>query len=374
VVRPIEIAVDVTPLVGAMTGVATFTNGAVRALASRDDVRLTAYGMTLRGRRELAGVVPTGVQVVDRPMPAGLLTRMWSSLDLPPGDWWTGPVDVVHGTNFVVPPMRRAAEVVMVHDLTAVRFPELCSPTSLRYPRLVQRAVARGAWVHTPSAAVADEVMDAFEVSPDRVRSIHSGLDEAAPGEAALGQAIAGSDSYILALGTVEPRKGLGALVRAFDRLAATRPELRLVVAGPDGWGTHDFKAAVAMSRNGDRVVRTGWIEVGTRRDLLAGARLLAVPSVYEGFGYPPLEAMAMGTPVVATAVGSLPEVLGDAAVLVPGGDIDALTEGIAAVLDDENTAANLVERGRARAATFRWDRCAQGLLELYRSAADARG
>lgn len=365
---------DVTPLVGPGTGVATFTRGAVRALAGRDDVRLTGYGMTVRGRGELADAVPPGVRVAERPMPAGLLTRLWSSFDAPKGEWWTGPVDVVHGTNFVVPPMRGAAAVVTVYDLTAVRFPELCAPASLRYPDLVRRAVSRGAWVHTLARAIADEAVDALGVPPERVRVVPSGLDPQPAGDAAAGRAMAGGDRYVLALGTVEPRKGLPALVRAFDRLAATRPGLALVVVGPDGWGAGAFTSAVAMARHGDRIRRIGWVDAGERGDLLAGASLLAVPSIYEGFGYPPLEAMAAGVPVVATSVGSLPEVLGDAALLVPGGDIDALTEALARVLDDEATARDLATRGRAQAAAFDWDRCAGGLVELYRAAASGQG
>jgi glycosyltransferase involved in cell wall biosynthesis len=369
-----RIAVDATPLIGAGTGVATFTRGAVRALAGRDDVDLTAYGLTLRGRDELRAVVPPGVRVVDRPMPAGALGRLWSATDLAPAEWWTGPVDVVHGTNFVVPPTRRAAAVVTVYDLTAVRFPELCAPASLRYPALVRRAVARGAWVHTLASAIADEVVELLGAPAERVRVVASGLDPWVAGDAARGRQAAGADRYVLALGTVEPRKGLPDLVRAFDRLAASRPDVRLVVAGPDGWGTQAFAAAAGLARHGDRIRRVGWVDDATRRDLVTGAAVLAVPSVYEGFGYPPLEAMAAGTPVVATAVGSLPGVLGDAARFVAGGDVAALADALADVLDDPAVAADLARRGPAHAATFSWEDCAAGLVDLYRDALAARG
>ncbi len=375
--RPIDVAVDATPLIGVGTGVATFTRGALQALAGRNDVRVTGYAMSVRGRDQLAAVVPSGVTTRSRPMPAGLLTKLWSSADRPPGEWWTGRVDVVHGMNFVVPPMGRAAEVVTVYDLTSVRFPELCAPASLRYPALIRRAVRRGAWVHTLAAAIAEEVIDLLDVPPERVRVVPSGLDPVAEndrGDAAAGRAIAGADLYVLALGTIEPRKGLPTLVRAFDRLAGTRPNLHLVVVGPDGWGTRAFGAAVGMARHPDRIRRLGWVDASARRHLLAGARLLAVPSIYEGFGYPPLEAMAAGRPVVATAVGSLPEVLGEAARLVPGGDIDAFTDAMAEVVDDDGIAAELGGRGPARAATFRWDACAEGLVELYRAARAAQG
>lgn len=369
-----RIAVDATPLIGAGTGVATFTRGALEALAARPDVELSAFGLTLRGRDQLAAVVPAGVRVVARPMPAGLLGRLWARTDLAPAEWFTGPVDVVHGTNFVVPPTRAAGAVVSVYDLTALRFPELCAPASLRYPDLVRRAVARGAWVHTLAHAIAEEVVDRLAVPAERVRVVSSGLDVGAVGDAAAGRRRAGAERYVLALGTVEPRKGLPDLVRAFDRLAAARPDLHLVVAGPDGWGADDLAAAIAQARHGDRVRRLGWVDATTRSDLLAGARVLAVPSVYEGFGYPPLEAMAAGTPVVATAVGSLPEVLGTAARLVPGGDLEALIGALASVIDDEAVARRLAAAGRGHAATFSWDACAAGLVELYGDVMAGRG
>jgi glycosyltransferase involved in cell wall biosynthesis len=305
-------------------------------------------------------------------MPAGVLGRLWSAKDWPPGEWWTGDVDVVHGTNFVVPPTKRAAAVVSVYDLTAVRFPQLCAPASLRYPELVRRAVRGGAWVHTLASSIAAEVVDLLDVPPERVRVVPSGLDAAPAGDAATGRVVAGADRYVLALGTVEPRKGLPDLVRAFDRLAGERRDLHLVVVGPDGWGAAAFGAAVAMARHGDRVRRLSWVDVAARSDLLAGARVLAVPSVYEGFGYPPLEAMAAGTPVVATSVGSLPEVLGDAARFVDAGDVDALTAALADVVDDDAVAADLAARGPAQAATYTWERCADGLVELYRDASRA--
>ncbi|MDQ3106439.1 MAG: glycosyltransferase, partial [Actinomycetota bacterium] len=233
-----RIALDATPLVGAGTGVSTFTRGALRALAGRDDVEVSTYGLTMRGRAALTTEVPPGVTVASRPMPAAVLARVWSATDLAPAEWWTGEVDVVHGTNFVAPPTKRAAAVVTVYDLTAVRYPHLCAPASLRYPNLIRRAIRRGAWVHTLATAIADEVVELLGAPPERVRVVRSGLDvvgNEAAGDAAAGRGVAGADRYVLALGTVEPRKGLPDLVRAFDRLAADRPGLHLVVAGPDG-------------------------------------------------------------------------------------------------------------------------------------------
>ncbi|HEX2851346.1 MAG TPA: glycosyltransferase family 1 protein [Acidimicrobiales bacterium] len=368
-----RIALDATPLLGPVTGVGAFTRGALRALAARDDVDVVTYALSWRGRRRLPDMVPPGVSVTTRPMPAGMLLRAWERAPLPPAEAFVGRVDVVHGTNYVVPPARRAATVVSVYDLTAVRFPELCAPSSLRYPGLVRAAVARGALVHTMSASIAHEVVDLLAVPRERVHVVASGVDVGANGDAAKGRALAGSDRYVLSLGTVEPRKALPDLVSAFDAIATMRPDVDLVIAGPDGWGVDELEAAIRNARHGDRVRRLGWVGDHDRADLLAGAALLAVPSRYEGFGYPPLEAMAAGTPVVSTRAGSLAEVVDGGGLLVDAGDVDGLAQAIEAVLGDPALAASLVERGRAQVARFRWDDGATGLVALYEAAIEGR-
>jgi glycosyltransferase involved in cell wall biosynthesis len=359
------VAIDTTPLLGARTGVGTFVRGAATALTERSEVSLVGYGLSRRRR-------PPDVSGVDagRMFPAGVALRAWTSgVAWPNAPWLArGPVDLVHGTNFVVPPGAGAARVVTVHDLTAVTFPELCTPTSLRYPALIRRAVAEGAWVHTPSAFVAAQVCSLLGVSADRVRPVAHGVD-AGRGDPLAGRRLAGADRYVLSLGTVEPRKDLPLLVRAWDGLASTHPDVHLVIAGPDGWGTEALAAAVSSADNADRVVRIGWVDSEARTGLLAGAAAFAFPSVYEGFGLPPLEAMAAGVPVVACAAGAVPEVVGDAAIVVPVGDEEALAEALVAVLDGPDVAAGLVAAGHRRAAEFTWARCAEGLISLYREA-----
>jgi glycosyltransferase involved in cell wall biosynthesis len=368
--RRLAVAVDATPLLGVRTGVGAFVAGALGALAASGDLDLVGYGLTWAGRRDLAGTLPPGVRACRWPMAAAPLMRIWRRFDGPVAEWWTGHVDVVHGTNFVVPPTRSAAQVVTVHDLTTVRFPELCSQAALAYPDLVRRALARGATVHTHTTAMAAEVMEAFGVGPDRVRAVPSGVDQPRLDH---GPAPAVTPPYVLALGTVEPRKDLPTLVRAFDAVADSHPDLRLVIAGPRGWGEQTLTEVVAASQYRTRIERLGWVTDGQRADLLRGASLLAYPSLYEGFGLPPLEAMAERVPVVAMAAASVAEVVGDAAALVPVGDIDALAAALIHVLDDHAERDRLIEAGTRRVALFTWERCASGLADLYRDAAATR-
>jgi glycosyltransferase involved in cell wall biosynthesis len=366
-----RVAFDATALLGARTGVGVVTAEVLTRLAAEPGVDVVAYAATWRGRGDVPTVTPPGVQVVHRPMAARPLRMAWSHSELPPIEWWTGPVDVVHGPNYVVPPTRGAASLVSVHDLTFVHHPEMCTRDTLGYPSLIRRAIRRGAYLHTGSHHVAAEIRAEFGVAADRVKVVPYGVDPLpAPTpstDAAAGRALAGGSDYVLAVGTVEPRKDLPSLVRAFDELAADRPELRLVIAGPDGWGRQALDAAVAASSHRARVTRLGWVDDAARIALLRGARVYAYPSVYEGFGLPPLEAMAAGTPVVTTSAGSLPEVVGDAALVVAPRDVTALADALARVLDDTSLATRLREAGTQRCRAFTWDATAAGLVAVYR-------
>lgn len=365
----LRVAFDATPLLGARTGVGVMTARVLNELAQRDDIAITAYATTWRGRGALPGLVPRGVRSVTRAMPARPLHAAWQHRSVPPIEWFTGAIDVVHGVNFVVPPARHAACIATVHDLTAIHHPEMCTPHTRRYPAFIRAALRRGAWIHTVSNYVRDEIIDVFRADPDRVVTVPNGVDPIPDADGAVGRDVAGGDRYVLALGTIEPRKDYPALIRAFDMVAESDRDLRLVIAGPDGWGTDAFTAAVSETRHRDRVVRLGLTDEIGRAQLLRGATALAFPSVYEGFGLPPLEAMSVGLPVLATGGGAVREVVGDAALVVPVRDPEALATGLARIVSDDALRADLSRRGVMRAAQFRWDITARGLVALYRHA-----
>ncbi|HUE60169.1 MAG TPA: glycosyltransferase family 1 protein [Acidimicrobiales bacterium] len=366
----LTVAVDATPLVGDRTGIGKAVSGLIRELASRPDLSLIGYGLTMRGWRNVRGALPPGARPSRGPMPAGPLLDVWGRSDLAPVEWWTGSVDVVHGTNYVVPPAKHASRLVSVWDLTAVHYPQLCTPTSRKYPGLIGRAVREGAWVHTGASSVAAEIVDHFGADPSRVRVIAPGIEPASDGSPGVPPRPSGPP-YILGLGTTEPRKDFPNLVAAFDRIASRHPDLELRIAGPEGWGESQVRSAVDASPHAGRIKRLGWI--ADTRGLIAGAAVFAFPSIYEGFGYPPLEAMSLGVPVVATSAGAVPEIAGDAALLVKPGDPDALAGALSCVLDNGDVRAQLVEKGKARAARFSWDAAASAMQDLYAEIAGKR-
>lgn len=358
---PLRVGIDVTPLSGPRTGIGRYVTHLVAELARRPDVEVIGTAWTLRSRRGID--LPPGARLARRPVPARLLHSAWLRGGLPRGEWLTGRVDLLHGTNYVLPPTR-VPGVLTVHDLSYVRYPELVASASLAYGELVPRALRRGATVLTDSQAVADEVAEHYRLPTDRISVTPLGVDPvwSEPPPPRLPQL---PSEYVLALGTIEPRKGLDVLLAAYHQLSAERADLPpLVLVGASGWG----EALGAAHLNPSQVIRPGYLTDEQVRAAVAHATLLAFPSRYEGFGLPPLEALAAGTPVVASDLPVTREVLGSHATYAPVDDPAALAGAIAATLDHPPGAAER-EAARAHAAGFTWSRCAKLTVEAYRRA-----
>jgi glycosyltransferase involved in cell wall biosynthesis len=367
----VRVAIDATPLLEPPTGIGRVTRSTIEALVAHTDLEVACYSVTWRGRGRLPDACPPGATAHARPFPARLAHRLWARVGVPWAELLAGPADVVHGMNYVAPPARRASTVVSVHDLTFLHHPEWCTETVLRFPLLIQRAIDRGAFVHTGAEAIATEIRDAFDVDHHRVVAVHHGLDRDLGGSNGAGGVAAIAGTYILALGTIEPRKDYPTLVRAFDLLAADEPELRLVVAGGEGWGNDEYHHVLSAARARDRIVSLGYVDESMRRNLLHHAALLAYPSAYEGFGLPPLEAMQVGVPVVTTDAGALPEIVGEAAEMAGVGDPSALAKAMLNALEPVRR-AELIRAGAENVRRFDWADTARRLHDLYRSAAAA--
>ncbi len=364
---PIRVAIDVTPLLGARTGIGRLVAGLVDGLEARPDVEVARFAMTARARRLAAPKQRF-------PLPARAARAVWERIEWPTIEPWAGRVDVVHGTNYVVPPSR-VARLVSVHDLTAIRFPEMCTPDVRRMPVLLKRSLRRGAHVHTDSHFVADEVHAELGVERARIHTIAPGVPIAHESLATARRHPHPFDGrpFALALGTVEPRKDLPMLVAAFAETASQLPDLTLVIAGADGWGSEALGAAIAglPSAIRARIIRETNVDDDRRSALLVHASFVVYPSLYEGFGFPPLEAMAARTPVIATSAGSLPEVLGNGAEFVDVGDIAALFDAMIRVASDGRRRSELVENGQRRVDQYQWPITAEKFVALYRDLAD---
>ncbi len=365
----IRLDIETTALLGNRTGVGNMTAQCLSRLARLPEFAVRTFALTWRGRKRLPATVAEfggQAQVLRRPLPARPLRAAWRYGAFPPLDLLIGAADVVWGPNFVVPPLRRGQAVATIHDLTPLRFPQMCTADTLAYPALIVAAARRGAWFHTPTEAVADEVRNWLPAAADRVVAVPLAVTSTAGGDPAAGRRAAGGAPYVLALSTVEPRKGLPTLVEAFDHVAAHDPDVALVIAGGDGWGVEPVDEAIAAARHRARIWRLGWVDDQTRADLLAGATVFAAPSVYEGFGLPAADALAAGVAVVTSDDPALMEVSGDAALHVPIGDAPALAEAIWSLVADPDRAAALATRGPAQVATLTWDSTVEGLAALF--------
>lgn len=353
----LTVAFDTGPLHGAKTGIG-FAVEAMRAgLAAIDDVELQAYVLSFRA------ALPDGVRRL--PLPATIAQRSWARFQRPRVDRWLGGADLIHGTNYVVPPSRLPA-VVSVYDCWFFHRPGAAHPDVRRAGDVLRSSIAGGAIVHTSSVATEHAMRTLFPGAA--IRTIHLGpLLLPAPATTPPIPELAGVP-FVLAIGTLERRKNIPTLVRAFGALAATHRELRLVLAGGDGDDAEPVRDAIdALGPDAaKRVLRTGRVDEGARSWLLHHAAALAYPSLDEGFGFPLLDAMQAGTPVVASTAGSIPEVAGDAALLHDPMDVDGLAAGLAAAVSDEATRQRLISAGATRWQSFSWQRCAQELVDLY--------
>jgi len=342
------------------SGIGRYTTGLVRALAACDDVEIIQF-VAKGGAAPVAGAMSLHANAHPFTPEGGLELGRVARL---------AACDVTHCLHFPTPVPARHPLVVTIHDLTPLLVPGTMRafPHGLAYRIWNRRASRVADRIITPSRFTATDVERFFPAAAGKIRVTPEAADDltagpVAPMSADL-RALAG-ERYMLSMGNTKPHKDLPTLLRAFEALAPDHPGLSLLLVGADvpGYAT----SVLGDSSVASRVHFTGRVDDATLRRLYADAAVFAFPSRYEGFGLPPLEAMGMGTPVVCADATSLPEVVGDAALLAPVGDADALARGLTSVLDDATVVARLVAAGRTRAAAFSWKNTARDTLAVYR-------
>lgn len=300
--------------------------------------------------------------------------RLWTHVRLS-AEMLTRPPDLLFVPAHVLPIVHPRRSVVTVHDLGYLHWPEAYPRKRWWYLHLSTLYNARAATlVLADSAATRDDLVRRYRVDPGKIRVVHLGcgpeyhpLAAEDMGRVRARYGIRGD--YVLAVGTIQPRKNLARLVQAFRQVRAELGDgYQLVLAGQAGWRSEEVYLEAALL--GDAVRFLGYVPAEHMPTLMGGAAVLAYPSLYEGFGLPALEAMACGTPVVASNASSLPEVVGDAGLLVPPTDVRALAQALVAVLSDEQLQAKLRRAGLARAQQFSWRRCAEATLAVLEEAA----
>jgi glycosyltransferase involved in cell wall biosynthesis len=356
------VAIDVGALHGPKTGVGAAVEHLVASLGGLPDgPTLVPYVVSFRAD------LHDGVRRYA--VPASWAHRWWSRHSRPRADRSLGHPDLIHGTNYVVPPSR-CPRIVSVYDCWFLEHPEGVHPDVARAGQVLRRNVADGAVVHVSSTATAEQVTALLR--PRRVEVIPLGTIAVPPPSAEQQPPIPrlAGRRYVLSLGTLERRKNISTLVTSFAAVHDRHRDVELVIAGSEGNDSAAIAKAVAqLPRSAaDHVSLTGRISDAAKSWLLYNAAVLAYPSLDEGFGFPLLEAMHAGVPVVASTAGSIPEVAGHAALLVDPGDAGALGAALADVLDRGAVRDRMIAAGLGRAAHFDWQVTAEQFVRLYDS------
>ncbi|MDP9069398.1 MAG: glycosyltransferase family 4 protein [Actinomycetota bacterium] len=348
-----RVAYDAGPLLGSRTGVGRYASELATALEAR--------GISLQ-RYAISWSAPRSEQVRRWRLPARVVQEAWRRFDAPVPRGLVGGADVVHATNFVLPPTGALRGVVTIHDLSFLR--DDVFPGGERLRELVPWSLRHAAAAVTPTATIANELASRYEYPLERITVTSEGVSPVFFGARPLSELALGRmgipGPFVLAVGTLEPRKNLSGLVDAWNASKLRLEGWTLVLAGPKGWGP-DLPPT-------EGVMPIGYVGDETLPGLMAAADVFCYPSHYEGFGLPPLESMAAGTACIAGRYSAAEEVLGDAAILVDPNDSDALRDALLRLVGDATLRERLARSGKAHAAGYTWDETAAGTARVYES------
>lgn len=371
-----HIIIDYTPAVHQRAGIGRYTRGLVEALTKLESPhRFTLFVLGRAGAEYLPANLPPAFRLHRVPLSDRWATVLWHRLNLPlPVDLMAGRADLFHGPSFTLPPALMP-RLLTVHDLSFLRYPQGAHPPLLAWlNRAVPRSLSRAQHVLADSQSTRRDLMELLQVPSERITVVGAGVDDRFRRIDDPTQLAAARERYRLpqrfALGvsTLEPRKNFTGLIAAFNRLAGRAPhtDLHLVIAGGKGWNYAPIFAAADASPFRQRIHFPGFIADADLPALYSLADVFVFPSHYEGFGIPVLEAMACGTPAVCADNSSLPEVAGDAALLVDADDVSGISAAIERILLDGPLRDGVVRRGLDQARRFPWSDAARRLLAVY--------
>lgn len=365
-----KVCIDIQSAIAQRAGVGRYTKSLVEhlgACADEDQLQLFYFDFKQKG---FPFTAPKTTQRAISWCPGRVAQKAWKLFDWPPFDYFSGPADLYHFPNFVIPPLRRGRMVVTIHDVSFIRYPDAAEPKNLRFlSHQIRKTADRADLILTVSRFSADEISECLQLPPDRIQAIHLGLtaNMGRPSDDVIGQMrrVLNLDKpYVLFVGTLEPRKNIPFLIEVFEHMNAFDGDL--VVAGMRGWKYEPILERIHASSKRHRIHYLEYVDERWLPALYAGAELFLFPSLYEGFGFPPLESMRCGTAVLSSRAGSLPEVLGAASDYVAEYDAAAWAQAAMEVLQDASRQNRLRDAGFQQAGRYRWERTARETWKAY--------
>lgn len=366
-----RVALELQPCCGNRSGIGTYTYELARRLTDSDGLEFCGNLFNFLGHNNNTDSL-NGVFMplrVSHWFPYGVYRRLWHTVPIPYDVLFPGHADLSVFFNYIVPPHITGRVITTIHDLTYLQYPEMLDQKNLRrISRDWEYSLHRSDHILTITEFSKGELMTLLNIPADRISVISAAPAQAAPAEdfAQTAEKYGIRRPYVLYVGTIEPRKNLVRLIHAFDRLKKVEgiPH-QLVLAGGTGWNNKNIFQTAKDSPWTEDILFTGYVSAGEKTALLQNAAAFAFPSLYEGFGIPPLEAMEQGCPVLCSNAASLPEVAGDAAVLEDPLDEGALANGLFRVLTDKTLRTHLIERGKHRAGVYTWKASAARLRQV---------
>lgn len=374
-----KIGIDIQCLTRPLTGVGYYTLGILKGLAALPISDLIfPFFFSSRGHVELPARVYKKMAPVGKKIPGRILSLGWKRLGFPPVNWLIRGMDLYHFPDFVARPVRRKPVVTTIYDLSFKRYPEFTEPKNLKYLEAsIPKSIERSDRIIVISEFTRDELTSLYPVSGNKITVVHGGIDDIFHEPLTDDELMRVRfrfnlpEKYILTVGTWEPRKNLARLLQAWRalRMDGKLGGYKLVMVGMKGWLCGEIEQKFRNQAGQRGVMSIGYVPRTCLPAIYRGASAFIYPSIYEGLGLPPLEALACGIPVAAARAGAIPEVLGEAALYFDPSKTREIAEAINAVIIREELAAQLLRKGREQIKDFTWEKAAEKTMQVYRNA-----
>lgn len=371
-----NIGINCNPVMNKKTGVGNYIHNLLLELVKIDKINnyiLFFYSLRHLDSTKSAQYNFKHKKTIGLKIPQLFLDFFWDKLKFPPIEFFTGKLDIFHN-NFYSPPMKKVKNIITIYDMSFFAYPEFHTKGTQRFKNKVLKYYNSASKIITISNFSKREILKYIDIPEKKIEVIYPGVDiqnqKLELREDYILKKYSLSKGYILYVGTIEPRKNLEGLIKAYKLLLSDdkyKNKYDLVIVGKLGWKYETFFKTLENSGLQDKVKLLGYIPDEELPAIYKHASLFVYPSIYEGFGLPVLEAMAYGTPVITSNVSSLPEVAGDAALLINPHNYKEIRDGIADILSTEQLKSQLIARGKERVKRFSWTKTAEKTLEIYK-------